>query len=294
MSTMDILALPAPLANLQQYVAAIEQYPVLEAEEERDLAQRLKRDNDADAAWKLVTSNLRYVVYIARGYLGYGLPQDDLIQEGNIGLMKAVKRFDPERGVRLAVYASYWIKSHIHEFILNNWRLVKGVTTKAKRKLFYKLRSAKQRLEWLSQDEAASIADELGVEPKDVLEMEGQLYSRDESFDSPVDSDDDATWAPEAYLSDDSADPGAAVAQLESIDLATERLRAAVAELDDRSRDILSSRWLADDDDKLTLHQLAERHHVSAERVRQIEAAAIKKLRKLVLKEVEVFDVEAA
>ncbi len=267
-----------PGANLESYIATVNAIPVLTPEEERSLAERLHYHDDLEAARRLVMSHLRFVVHIARSYSGYGLNQSDLIQEGNVGLMKAVKRFNPEVGVRLVSFAVHWIKAEIHEFILRNWRIVKVATTKAQRKLFFNLRSQKKRLGWLSQDEAKSIADDLGVETKTVFEMEGRLNAYDAAFDAGVDDDDDSAWqAPANYLEDHSADPAL---QVESDDFeqdANERLQSALEQLDDRSRAILQQRWLTED--KATLHELAAVYQVSAERIRQLEKNAMKKLK---------------
>jgi len=252
--------------------------PVLSAEEEYALATRLRTHDDLDAARQLVMSHLRFVVRIARGYNGYGLALGDLIQEGNIGLMKAVKRFDPTQGVRLVSFAVHWIRAEIHEFVLRNWRIVKIATTKAQRKLFFNLRSRKKRLGWMNREEVNAVADDLGVKPETVLEMESRLSGRDIGFD-PVDSgdDDDAHFAPAAYLTDASADPALVLEREDWSDTHTEHLAAALKDLDERSRVILEQRWLADH--KVTLHELAGRFGVSAERIRQLEKNAIGKLR---------------
>ena len=283
MRSTDMIALPSPAANFQQYTQLIHSFPILDADEERSLAERLQRDNDIDAAWRLVSSHLRYVVHIARGYAGYGLPQEDLIQEGNIGLMKAVRRFDPSRGVRLLAYAAYWIRAHIHDFILRNWRIVKVTTTKAKRKLFYKLRSAKKRLDWVNQEEAQDIADRLEVSPEDVVDMEAKLYLPDESFDLPADAASDEYWAPAAYLADEHFEPETLVSETELLEMASSALRTALSTLDSRSREIIERRWLADHGEKVTLQELGDRFGVSAERIRQLEANAIKRLRELLV-----------
>jgi RNA polymerase sigma-32 factor len=277
-----------PVANLQQYTQLVERIPRLDDTEERELAERLRRHNDLDAARRLITSHLRYVVWIANRYRGYGLPQEDLIQEGNIGLMKAVRRFDPSRGVRLIAYAAYWIRAQIHDFILRNWRIVKVATTKAKRKLFYKLRSAKQRLEWLDKSEASQIAGALKVAPEDVVEMEAKLYLHDEPFDSHEDDTDDDVRAPAAYLADCRFEPQAVITETDFVDRAVDALDGALSKLDPRSRDIIESRWLADDGAVLTLHDLGRRYNISAERVRQLERAAINRLRRLVAPRVGV------
>lgn len=283
MSDTHVTVLPTPLSNIHQYKALVETFPRLEEDEERSLAQRYRAENDLESAWRLVTSHLRYVVYIARSYSGYGLPQEDLIQEGNVGLMKAVQRFDPARGVRLAVYASYWIRAHILEFVLKNWRIVRVATTKAKRKLFYKLRSSKQRLEWLKQDEADAIAKNLDVGVDDVIDMEQRLYLIDESFDPPGDTSQEEQWAPTAYLKDDRFEPESIVAEHEIVDRASGALKDALATLDRRSQDIIVSRWLADEEERLTLTELADRYGVSAERIRQLESKAIEHLREVMV-----------
>jgi len=267
-----------PGANLAAYVQAVSSIPVLSVEREQELAGRLHYDNDVQAARELVMSHLRFVVHIARSYRGYGLAEADLIQEGNVGLMKAVKRFDPSKGVRLVSFAVHWIKAEIHEFILRNWRIVKVATTKAQRKLFFNLRSAKKSLAWLSADEAQAVADDLGVDVREVQRMEGRLSSRDMAFDAPQDADDDEGWqAPQYYLEDHSADPALEVEHSDWEADSQHRLHAAIATLDERSRDILSRRWLQES--KATLHQLADEYGVSAERIRQLESAAMKKIR---------------
>ena len=268
----------APGANLAAYVQAVASIPVLSAEREQELARQLHYHNDVQAARELVMSHLRFVVHIARSYSGYGLAEADLIQEGNVGLMKAVKRFDPEKGVRLVSFAVHWIKAEIHEYILRNWRIVKVATTKAQRKLFFNLRSAKKSLAWLTAEEAQAVADDLGVNVQEVQRMEGRLSSRDLAFDAPVDSDDEDGWqAPQYYLEDQSGDPAAAVESEDWRARSEGRLQDALRNLDERSRDIVARRWLADD--KATLHELAAEYGVSAERIRQLEQAAMKKLR---------------
>ena len=267
-----------PGANLAAYIQAVSAIPLLTVERERDLAERLYHENDVQAARELVMSHLRFVVHIARSYNGYGLSEADLIQEGNVGLMKAVKRFDPSKGVRLVSFAVHWIKAEIHEFILRNWRIVKVATTKAQRKLFFNLRSAKKTLAWLTHEEAQAVADDLGVELHEVQRMEGRLSSRDVAFDAPVDADDEDGWqAPQYYLEDHSDDPAATVEHDEWQSQHEAQLHAAIANLDDRSRDILSRRWLLEQ--KSTLHELAAEYGVSAERIRQLEQAAMKKIR---------------
>ena len=275
------LMLTAPVGNLNAYINAVATVPVLSAEEENELAWRFRRDNDLDAARQLVLSHLRFVVHIARGYNGYGLQLGDLVQEGNIGLMKAVKRFDPTVGVRLVSFAVHWIRAEIHEFVLKNWRLVKIATTKAQRKLFFNLRKAKQRLGWLSAEETRVVAADLGVTPAEVNEMEQRLAARDMSLDPAPDTDDEERLgAPASYLPAPGADPAELVADEDSDDNAVESLGAALDDLDERSRDILRRRWLTED--KVTLQELADEYGISAERIRQIEAAAMKKLRGLI------------
>jgi RNA polymerase sigma-32 factor len=267
-----------PGANLPAYVQAVSSIPILSAERERELAEDLYFNDNLAAARELVMSHLRFVVHIARSYSGYGLAEADLIQEGNVGLMKAVKRFNPEKGVRLVSFAVHWIKAEMHEYILRNWRIVKVATTKAQRKLFFNLRSAKKDLAWLSADEARAVADELGVDVREVHRMEGRLSSRDLAYDAPLDADEDDAWqAPQYYLEDHSADPALAVESNDWQQSSEERLHDALAGLDERSRDILSQRWLADE--KATLQDLAARYNVSAERIRQLEQTAMKKLR---------------
>ncbi|MEM1144357.1 MAG: RNA polymerase sigma factor RpoH [Pseudomonadota bacterium] len=271
-----------PGANLAAYVQAVGAIPVLTAERERSLAERLFYEDDVQAARELVMSHLRFVVHIARSYSGYGLAEADLIQEGNVGLMKAVKRFDPSKGVRLVSFAVHWIKAEIHEFILRNWRIVKVATTKAQRKLFFNLRSAKKTLSWLSADEAKAVADDLGVDVKEVHRMEGRLTGRDVAFDAPSDADDEEGWqAPQNYLEDAVADPAQSAEDEQWSSNNQELLHAALADLDERSRDILARRWLSDQ--KATLHELADVYGVSAERIRQLEQAAIKKMRSVML-----------
>ncbi|MBB3048818.1 RNA polymerase sigma-32 factor [Litorivivens lipolytica] len=266
-----------PGSDLSAYIQSVGSIPVLSAERERALAEDLFYNQNLEAARELVMSHLRFVVHIARSYSGYGLPQADLIQEGNVGLMKAVKRFDPSKGVRLVSFAVHWIKAEIHEFILRNWRIVKVATTKAQRKLFFNLRGAKKKLAWLNNDEATAVAKDLGVEVKDVRQMESRLAAVDVGFDVDVD-DDSPSPAPVQYLEDHSANPAQL---LESADWESdthERLAVAMGELDERSRDILQARWL-NEDSKETLHELAARYGVSAERIRQLEQNAMKKLK---------------
>ena len=275
--------LPVPVGNLESYIHAIHSIPVLEADEERELAERLKYQGDLEAARQLILHNLRFVVKVARGYNGYGLPLGDLVQEGNVGLMKAVKRFDPDMNVRLISFAVHWIRAEIHEFILRNWKIVKVATTKAQRKLFFNLRSSKQRLGWLSHEEATAMANDLGVSTAEVLEMEKRLSANDVAFDMSADQDDDerADFSPSQYLAAESADP-AEVLEAEEWDTYTrDRFQQALDSLDKRSQDILASRWLVEN--KATLHELADKYNVSAERIRQLENAAVGKLRAAVL-----------
>ena len=267
-----------PGANLSAYVQAVSAIPLLSAEREQELAEKLYYDGDVSSARELVLAHLRFVVHIARSYSGYGLAEADLIQEGNVGLMKAVKRFDPTKGVRLVSFAVHWIKAEMHEYILRNWRIVKVATTKAQRKLFFNLRSAKKSLGWLTADETKAIADDLGVDVAEVQRMEGRLTSRDVAFDAPTDADDDEAWqAPMQYLEDHSADPAMTVAEEDDKEYSENRLHEALSSLDARSKDIVARRWLAED--KATLHELAAEHGVSAERIRQLEANAMKKLK---------------
>ncbi len=268
----------SPGQNLESYIATVNAIPVLSPDEEKDLAERYHYQGDLEAARQLVMSHMRFVVHIARSYSGYGLNQGDLIQEGNVGLMKAVKRFNPEVGVRLVSFAVHWIKAEIHEFILRNWRIVKVATTKAQRKLFFNLRSQKKRLGWLNQDEANAIADDLGVETKTVFEMEGRLNAYDAAFDAGADDDDDTAYqAPAYYLEDNSMDPARVVESDNYEQDANDRLHQALDTLDDRSRAILQQRWLTEE--KATLHELAAQYDVSAERIRQLEKSAMKKLK---------------
>lgn len=279
MKDLTNLQFALPTGSLEAYIASVNQAPILSLEEEQGLARRLCADNDLEAARRLVMAHLRFVVKIARGYSGYGLPQADLIQEGNVGLMKAVKRFDPDVGVRLVSFAVHWVRAEIHEFILRNWRIVKIATTKAQRKLFFNLRSSKKRLGWLNQAEVNEVASDLGVKPSEVLEMEKRLGNYDASFDGHADDNDEdgGFSAPAAWLESQEAGPEAL---LESADAARKNraaLNAAIATLDARSKDIIARRWLAEQ--KATLHELAAEYQVSAERIRQIENNALKKLR---------------
>ena len=272
----------SPGGNINAYIQAVSAFPVLSQEREQELAQALYYREDLGSARELVLAHLRFVVHIARSYSGYGLPLSDLVQEGNVGLMKAVRRFDPDRGVRLVSFAVHWIKAEIHEYILRNWRIVKIATTKAQRKLFFNLRSAKKNLGWLNNEEAQALARDLGVEVEEVRRMEGRLAAADVAFDAhPDDDDETASFAPAHYLEDRRHDPAT---QLEDADWETdnhERLGNALECLDDRSRVILQRRWL--DDDKATLHELAAHYGVSAERIRQLEQGALKKLRSSML-----------
>ncbi|OBW96381.1 RNA polymerase factor sigma-32 [Gallibacterium salpingitidis] len=268
-----------PQGSLEAYIRAANEYPMLTAEEEKELAERLYYHQDVDAAKKLVLSHLRFVIHIARGYSGYGLPQADLIQEGNIGLMKAVKRFNPEVGVRLVSFAVHWIKAEIHEYVLRNWRIVKVATTKAQRKLFFNLRKTKQRLGWFNAGEVDMVANELGVSAEDVQEMESRMSGIDMAFDLPVDDAEEA-YAPALYLEDKSSNFAADLEEENFESQATEQLSEALEQLDDRSRHIIQTRWL--DENKATLQELADHYGVSAERIRQLENNALKKLRNAV------------
>ena len=271
------LALAGPVGSLDAYIQAVGAIPVLSKTDEQAMATRLREQGDLDAARDLVMAHLRFVVHIAKGYTGYGLPLNDLIQEGNVGLMKAVKRFDPSYDVRLVSFAVHWIRAEIHEYVLKNWRIVKVATTKAQRKLFFNLRKAKKTLAWLSADETAAVAKDLGVSAKEVTEMEKRLHSRDAIFDPTPDMDDDHNFTPAAYLPSPEADPAMLVEKTDFHDDASERMHSALKLLDDRSRRILETRWLAET--KMTLHELAKEYGISAERVRQVEVNAIKKLK---------------
>ncbi|KQV51119.1 MULTISPECIES: RNA polymerase sigma factor RpoH [unclassified Duganella] len=273
------LGFSGSLGNLDAYISAVNRLPMLTHEEEVALGKSLKEKNDIKAAETLVTSHLRLVVSIARGYLGYGLPHGDLIQEGNIGLMKAVKRFDPDQGVRLVSYAMHWIKAEIHEYILKNWRLVKVATTKAQRKLFFNLRSHKQGLDAMSPKQIDELAKALDVKREEVIEMETRLSGRDIALEAPSDDEDDK-FSPIAYLSSDNMEPTKVLEAEQVVRLQSEGLETALSKLDARSRRIVEARWLANDDGSgATLHTLAEEFGVSAERIRQIEAAALKKMK---------------
>jgi RNA polymerase sigma-32 factor len=277
------LALAGPLGSFDAYADTVSRIPVLSREDEQQLAVRYHREGDLDAARQLVLSHLRFVLHIARGYAGYGLPMGDLVQEGNVGLMKAVKRFDPAVGVRLVSFAVHWIRAEIHEYVLRNWRLVKVATTKAQRKLFFNLRKHKKNLGWLSAEETTAVARDLGVTEHDVTEMERRLSSRDVSFDPTPDADDEdsSSYSPSAYLPAPDSDPAVAIENAEWDDDVGERVAHAMTQLDARSRAILRARWM--DEPKATLHDLADEYGVSAERIRQIEANALKKLQKLVV-----------
>ncbi len=280
------LVLAGPVGSLDAYVDRVSRIPVLTRDEELALARRLRDTDDLDAARQLVLSHLRFVVHIARGYTGYGLPVGDLIQEGNVGLMKAVRRFDPEVGVRLVSFAVHWIRAEIHEYVLRNWRLVKIATTKAQRKLFFNLRKFKKNLGWLTESETRAIASDLGVSTAEVTDMEQRLSSRDLSFDPAPDADDeDGSYSPSAYLQNPESDPSIAVEREQWDEDTADRLAQAMLTLDDRSQHILRSRWMTEE--KATLHELADKYGVSAERIRQIEANAIKKLRGIVAEPAE-------
>jgi len=268
---------PASLGSLDHYIQAVNRFPLLTAEQEVALGRRWKNHEDVDAARQLVLSHLRLVVAVSRNYLGYGLPQADLIQEGNIGLMKAVRRFDPERGVRLVSFALHWIRAEIHEHVLRNWRLVKIATTKAQRKLFFNLRSMKRSSAALTQAEAKAIAKELGVKPEEVLEMETRISGGDVSLD-PTPGDEDAV-TPIAYLADPEDEPAEILERRQTASNRSKGLRTAMSQLDDRSRRIIEARWLREDDDAATLQELADEYGVSAERIRQIESKALKTMR---------------
>ncbi|UHQ20328.1 RNA polymerase sigma factor RpoH [Lysobacter sp. KIS68-7] len=275
------LPIPSALGSLDAYIGAVHQIPVLSVEEEQALASRFRDGDDLDAAKQLVLSHLRFVVHVARGYNGYGLQMGDLIQEGNIGLMKAVKRFDPTVGVRLVSFAVHWIRAEMHEFILKNWRIVKVATTKAQRKLFFNLRKSKTRLGWMNAEEVRAVAQDLNVSEREVMEMEARLSGRDIGFDAPASEDDDhGPPAPVAYLMANDEDPSQAYERADSEDNQLELLREGLSRLDARSRDIVKRRWL-DPDSKVTLQELADEYGVSAERIRQVEANALKKMRAL-------------
>lgn len=273
------LMLAGPLGSFEAYAERISRIPVLSREDEHALAIRLSRDNDLEAARLLVMSHLRFVLHIARGYAGYGLPVGDLVQEGNVGLMKAVKRFDPNQGVRLVSFAVHWIRAEIHDYVLRNWRLVKVATTKAQRKLFFNLRRMKKNLSWLTQEETQAMARDLGVTPAEVTEMEQRLSARDLSFDPTPDSDEEDSYGPALYLPSPEANPAEAAESEEWDSDVSRRLAKAVARLDTRSQEIVRRRWIAED--KATLHELATEYGVSAERIRQIESTAMNRLKGL-------------
>src|SRR6267142_1788460 len=271
--------LTGALGNFDAYVERVSQIPVLRKEEEVELARRFHEEADLAAARQLVVSHLRFVVHIARSYLGYGLPIGDLVQEGNVGLMKAVKRFDPNVGVRLVSFAVHWIRAEIHEYVLRNWRLVKVATTKSQRKLFFNLRKMKKNLAWLSEEETRAVARDLGVDVSDVREMEQRLSARDMSFDPTPESDEEEAYSPAMYLPASNADPAIEVENEEWEEDSSERLSVALEKLDERSRSILKRRWMTDD--KATLHELADEYGISAQRVRPVESNAINKLKGL-------------
>jgi len=273
------LPVPSVVGSLDAYISAVHRIPVLSQEEEQSLSRRYNESDDLESARKLVMSHLRFVVHVARGYSGYGLQLSDLIQEGNIGLMKAVKRFDPDQGVRLVSFAVHWIRAEMHEFILRNWRIVKVATTKAQRKLFFNLRKSKKRLGWMNAEEVRVVAKDLGVPEATVREMESRLSGRDIGFEAPADADEDAKPAPEAFLIDEGADPYDNIADADQADNQLETLTDALRKLDSRSRDIIQRRWL--NEEKATLQDLADEYGVSAERIRQVEANAMKKMRGL-------------
>jgi len=273
------MSLPVPVGSLESYIQAVNRFPLLSFEEERNLARKFRSENDVEAARQLVLSHLRLVVAIARGYMGYGLPQGDLIQEGNIGLMKAVKRFDPERGVRLVSFAVHWIRAEIHEFVLRNWRMVKVATTKAQRKLFFNLRSMKPSLAPLTQTEIGSMSKQLRVKPEEVAEMEMRLAGQEISLEPA--SDEDEPYAPIAYLADRAPEPSEIFETKQDESLRARGLEAALASLDARSRRIIEARWLREKD-SATLHELAAEFKVSAERIRQIEAKALAKMKGMI------------
>ena len=273
------IELTTPGKDIESYLACVQSIPILTPEQEKELAFKLYEKDDLDAARQLVIHHLRFVVHIARSYSGYGLPVGDIIQEGNVGLMKAVNKFDPNRGVKLVSFAVHWIKAEIHEYILKNWRLVKIATTKAQRKLFFNLRSKKKTLEWLTKEEAENIAKDLNVEVKDVLHMEKRLSANDTPFDAPSDTSDsdDQIMSPSQYLEDSAANPADLVEAEQTMEFHNDELLDALKSLDDRSKDIILRRYLADT--KVTLHELADEYQVSAERIRQIENGALKKLK---------------
>ncbi len=277
-NTKAMVKIPALSGSLESYISAVNQIAILSKEEEIELGQKVFENNDLEAAHRLVTSHLRFVVYVARSYAGYGLPVGDLIQEGNIGLMKAVKRFDPSHKVRLVSFAVHWIRAEIHEYILKNWRILKVATTKAHRKLFFNLRKNKKRLGWLRGPEIAKIAKDLDVKPEVVVEMESRLHGQDVCFDLPMDeNDEDNTFSPQAWLTSSTPSPEDVLEKETRDDKNHNLLFKGLDKLDERSLDIIESRWLSDK--KATLHQLADKYGVSAERIRQLEAVALKKLK---------------
>ena len=279
--TVDSFPVPSALGSLDAYISAVHRIPMLTVEDEQALAREYRAEGDLESARKMVMSHLRFVVHVARGYSGYGLQIGDLIQEGNIGLMKAVKRFDPDQGVRLVSFAVHWIRAEMHEFILRNWRIVKVATTKAQRKLFFNLRKSKKRLGWMNAEEVNTVARELGVPAATVLEMESRLSGRDIAFDAPTDDDEDARPSPVMYLEDhQNADPYLSIENDSEEESSLDTLQRGLAKLDARSRDIIQRRWLKDGE-KATLQELADEYGVSAERIRQVEANAMKKMRAL-------------
>ncbi|MCH7671188.1 MAG: RNA polymerase sigma factor RpoH [Proteobacteria bacterium] len=276
--SLQVITPTAPGSDLTAYIASVNSIAVLTPEQERELARQYYYDDNVDAARQLVLAHLRFVVHMAKTFSGYGLSQADLIQEGNVGLMKAVKRFNPEVGVRLVSFAVHWIKAEMHEYILRNWRIVKIATTKAQRKLFFNLRSSKKRLGWLNNEETQAVAEDLGVDAKVVRQMEGRMSAYDTAFDADVDSDDDTAYrAPAYYLEDQNSDLAANVEDAQWEEVTNNSLHEAMAKLDERSKDILNSRWLTDS--KTTLHQLADKYSVSAERIRQLEKNAMNKIK---------------
>lgn len=276
-NSLQLIEPRLPVHSIEAYLHYVNQIPMLTQEEEQELTARLQNENDLAAAKKLVLAHLRYVARVAKGYLGYGLPLADLIQEGNIGLMKAVRRFNPHVGVRMVTFAMHWIKAEIHEYILRNWRIVKVATTKAQRKLFFNLRSMKKHLGWMTSEEIHDVAKDLGVKPETVREMEMRLSASDAAFDGYDDDEDDRSFSPSGYLEDHSLSPTTAIEKSDWPAESTERLHHALTVLDDRSQEIIRARWL--DDNKLTLQDLADKYQISAERVRQLEKNAMKKLR---------------
>ncbi len=277
MNNQAIMPVPST-GSLDAYLAYVQQLPLLSPKEEKDLGRRLKKHNDLDAARQLILSHLRFVAKVARGYSGYGLPLNDLIQEGNVGLMKAVKRFDPDKNVRLVSFAIHWIKAEMHEFILKNWRIVKVATTKAQRKLFFNLRKYKKQLNWLTSQEIKNIAEELGVSDKEVTRMEQRLHAHDMSFDMPTHEDEEKSASPQYFLQTSELSPDLSCAKEQTEEIQQQALQQAVSTLEPRSRDIIEKRWLTTDN-KATLHDLAESYGVSAERIRQLEKKAMQQLK---------------